>query len=346
MMTEPSPTPPDPPAVVVREAGERTADACAGQLERAFGVTVARVREQPFERALRASLELGVASGRDWLLVVDADVLPQIDAVRGFVAAGRAQPAGVFHCHPWVLDRFSSYRSAGVRLWRCERLPAVIDRIPADGAAMRPETAAVRATEATGLRDAFVPTVVGLHDYEQSLADVRRTCFLHALKHPNFLSEHVPRWKRAAAAEPDFLAALQGFAAGVLALEGAGLHAGRTADLAAAVADVPRPLPEKGPLPAGAAVDGLVTAALAAADPPDFGLGHLTAAARARARLSREARRLGWRAAPAVLGRALAGAGRRLQRVAEPAAGPDLLTWPGAGTATGAATGAGAGGGS
>lgn len=56
---------------VVRSAGERTEHARISLIE-ADDVHV--IREVPFEHAVRRSFELGL--GSDWLMTVDADMLP------------------------------------------------------------------------------------------------------------------------------------------------------------------------------------------------------------------------------------------------------------------------------
>lgn len=79
--------------VIVRESGERTADACVSLLEEAFnGAVIHRVRG-PFHVTLRRALELGIAQGKPDTLYrrrcVGAAGSPPISGGSGGVVAER-----------------------------------------------------------------------------------------------------------------------------------------------------------------------------------------------------------------------------------------------------------------
>ena len=302
------------PVLVLREAGERTAEACATQLERAFGAPVHRVCERPFEAALRRSLELGRRADAEWLLVLDADVLPSVEALRQFVSAAAAQPASVFHCQSWILDRFTGYRYAGNRLYRTAAIADALDAIGPVGSELRPETAMIQALEATGRRTVMPRLVLGLHDFEQWHRDIRRTCLLHAFKHPGYLRQEVLVWRRRASAEPDFLSALQGFAAGLLTLEEVGLDAERLTQAAQRWTQFPGEFAEKPPLDPSADLESLIALRLADAGSPDYRCDYPETVRTARHRLLDRVGRLGpLRSLPWLLGRGLEAAGVGLQ---------------------------------
>ena len=202
--------------------------------------------------------------------MLDADVLPSLSALRRFVAAAAAQPTEVFHCQTWILDRFDGFRYAGNRLYRTSVLPEALATIPRESSELRPESRMIHNLEKRGHHTVMPEMVLGLHDFEQTYADIRRTCFLHSIKHARYLQEVVPNWKERAAEEPDFLAAIQGFAAGVLSLQPFTLDADRLSEEAQRLADWHDFPPEKLPLNPAADIEALIVRHLAAAGEPDY----------------------------------------------------------------------------
>jgi hypothetical protein len=198
--------------LVVRECGERTADACAALLSTRFpGHVVHRVSGRPFNATLRSGLELGLREGRKWTLCIDADVLP-LPRLVDFVASADELPAGMLGMQALVVDNLLGVRRpAGNHLYRTELIAAALAHIPAAGA-LRPESAMIDAMARAGMPFRQSLDVIGLHDYEQYLRDIYAKAFLHGHKH-RYLREHFePVWRDLARSDDDFgiaLAALE-----------------------------------------------------------------------------------------------------------------------------------------
>ena len=175
---------------VVRAAGERTAHAAAALLcaqVRAAGgepkrqVTV--VHECPFVNAVRRTFEIGIESGRPWVIGIDADVLLMSDGVQRLgMLCGQAGER-TFTITTLVLCKFFGgfcFRGAHAyptRLLR-EALP-LIDEVRA-GESLRPETAVVQAMMARGYEMLGPPLPVGVHDFKQSYRHIYLKMLLRA----------------------------------------------------------------------------------------------------------------------------------------------------------------------
>lgn len=200
--------------VVVREAGERTADACCAELVRQVGADrVSRVSLTPFWSTLREGLRQGHASGADWVMSVDADVLPTEDAVARVTEWATRSAADVGVLSGMIQDKFmAGIRYGGIRLYRSEIIPKVLDLIPVQGETVRPESTALTRLVAEGWRHELVPELVGLHDYEQYYRDIYRKAFLHMRKHGARAARFLELWLAHAAGDEDFRVALAGAA--------------------------------------------------------------------------------------------------------------------------------------
>ncbi len=210
--------------IVVRAAGERTADVCCEKLrQQAPDAAFFRVEQVPFWRTLRAGLQRGIDSGARWVLSVDADVLPADDMVARAMrwADGAADDVGVIT--GMVLDKlFAGPRYMAVRVYRAEGLPLMLDLMPsAESGEVRPESVTILKLAARGWRHEQVAEVVGLHDYEQFYRDVYRKAFLQAHKHLYLADRMLALWRKLAATDADYAVALGGFADGILSAEAA-----------------------------------------------------------------------------------------------------------------------------
>lgn len=224
---------------VVRSASERTEHACISLIE-ADDIHV--IREVPFENAVRRSFELGV--GADWLMTVDADMLPLPGAQAEMRRMAAEMPAEVFQLQGQVHDYLTmSTRDAGIRLRRGSHLAEAIDHVPAAGATRRPESAARQAMHDRGRRSVQVQLVTCLHDYEQYYRDIYRKAALHRVKHGSW--QHLPlAWRRSQAIE--YQVAARGWDDG-----GPGVTDVRAYQEAAALALEQLGVVERDPLPEG-----------------------------------------------------------------------------------------------
>ena len=171
--------------VVVRSSGERTADLCVDRLVGLFSpASIFKVQTSPFSRAIIESLKIGMASNKEWLLCIDADVLVSVVGIKKLLLNIPRADANVFEIQGLVLDKFLPVvRPAGNHLFRREYAEKAIDAIPAEGTSLRPESDMLNRMSDAGFPWIQCDAIVGLHDYEQYRQDIYRKCFLHAQKH-------------------------------------------------------------------------------------------------------------------------------------------------------------------
>lgn len=192
---------------ILRECGERTADASAALIENLLGETVHRVSARPFSEALRQSMELGVALGRPWTLFIDADVLI-LPALADFIEQARRLPMDTFEMQALVIDKLlPSRRPAGNHLYRTTLLNRALPLIPANGS-LRPENDVILAMATRGHCYQQSPLVVGVHDFEQDYSDIYKKAFLHGHKHDYLIPLFRPIWESASHRDDDFRVAL------------------------------------------------------------------------------------------------------------------------------------------
>lgn len=207
--------------VVIRTAGERTLAACKRlALEQVPESRLHIVNEHPFEAALRRCYEIGLESGVEWMITLDADVLLRKGAISGLLKEAEALPGSHFQVEGMVLDKLTRrFRWAGYRAYRVKHLKAAWDLLPGDRAEIRPESSTLERMATLGYPYLRSRKIYGIHDYEQSLSDIYRKAFVHANKHPQWLPELLGTWKELAKEDADFRVALCGAFDGLLASE-------------------------------------------------------------------------------------------------------------------------------
>ena len=190
--------------IIVRECGERTAEACVALLQRLFpGNEIHRVGARPFSATLRLSLEKGLAEGREWTLCIDADVLA-LAGLLDLLQEAQAAPADVFELQGLVFDKLmAAPRAAGNHLYRTHHLERAVALIPA-GKSLRPETQMIEVMAGLGFPWRQSRALVGLHDFEQSYADIYAKAYLHGHKHHYLLPLFRPLWQLLAQDDADF----------------------------------------------------------------------------------------------------------------------------------------------
>lgn len=167
---------------VVRSAGERTRDAAlrvlASQITALGGdpsAQITNVEAKPFVNAVRATYEIGLASGRPWVVGMDADVLLLSDGVGRLMRLCDAAAPDAFTLTTLVLCKFfGGFCFRGIHLYPrrllAEALPLIEESKAAES--LRPETAVVQAMVARGYRLEGPPEPVGVHDFEQSFRQI------------------------------------------------------------------------------------------------------------------------------------------------------------------------------
>jgi hypothetical protein len=195
--------------VVVRECGERTADACAALLAESLPrAMIRRVTGQPFSATLVKSFDAGLAGARPWTLCVDADVLIHPEGLRRFLAEAAHLVDGTFVAQARVFDRLlPAARPAGNHLYRTRLLAEALQLVPHSDS-LRPESDTILAMAARGKALRQSRTVIGVHDFEQHLVDIYAKAFLHATKHDMLMPLVEPIWRLLCAADDDYRVAL------------------------------------------------------------------------------------------------------------------------------------------
>lgn len=181
---------------VIRSQGERTAAQCERLVRRQFE-SVHVLSISPFADAVRECLRIGIESGADWLVTVDADVLIAPDYWQ------RIQP----HLSGWhVLGKMDcklgGLRAGGVRAWRTDSLA---DALPMVTDCVRPESALCHAVGGWS----EVDVITGRHDYEQFYRDLYRKGAAHRVKHRGWAYRANYEWRRSS--DLDLIAAYAGW---------------------------------------------------------------------------------------------------------------------------------------
>lgn len=206
---------------VIRTTGERTFETCRRLvLEQMPETRLHVVKEYPFEAALRRCYEIGLNSGAEWMVTIDADVLLKRNAIASLLEEAAAMPENHFQMEGMVLDKLTRrFRWAGYRAYRVRHLDAAWKLLPADRAEIRPESSTLDRMAAQGYPYLRSRRIYGVHDYEQYLRDIYRKAYVHASKHPQWLPELLATWKNLARSDVDLRVALAGAHDGLLAHE-------------------------------------------------------------------------------------------------------------------------------
>ena len=202
--------------VILREAGERTADESFSLLASICpSAQIHRIRETPFSRAVEVAFEIGISENRPWTLCIDADVMIRANGLQELQAVAEVQDHRVFEIQGYVADKFfGHFRPAGNHLYRTNLLERALSHIPAEGTSLRPESTVISAMEVAGFPSIQLPTIVGIHDFEQFYIDIYRKCYLQSQKH-DWLSDFLrSRWKRRSEQDEDYRVAILGFESG------------------------------------------------------------------------------------------------------------------------------------
>jgi hypothetical protein len=153
-----------------------------------------------------------IRAGKEWTLVVDADLLVSPIRIRRFVELARQTHDSVFQVQGFILDKVSGIvRNGGPRLYRTSTLSEARAHVPADGESHRPESVdLIEGMQRLGYRSVVAPLVLATHDFEQYYRDIYRKTYAHSIKHPAWIAEVVPFWREEGKRDPDFRIALRG----------------------------------------------------------------------------------------------------------------------------------------
>jgi len=206
----------DSVTMIVRACGERTTARSAELLRETFGdVPVHIVEEVPHPRALRECFRLGIAEGRPWVLIIDADVLTLDNGIRALLDETVRLPRCVLNLQGLIFDKFfATTRPAGNHVYRTSLLARAMEFIPAEGTSLRPETDTLHAMERQGYPWLKRQIVVGTHDFGPYFRDIYRKAFLHAHKHAHQADYFGSLWQSLGRSDPDFRVAHHALLAG------------------------------------------------------------------------------------------------------------------------------------
>jgi len=203
--------------VVIREAGERTAELChrivAAQV---LPGSVTVVSERPFAAAHEKSVRIALAQRRQWSVFLDADVLLRRDALRRMVEELESCTHTFYMMNFLVLDRGFGGPAYGVHCYRTELFGKAVKFMKVAWQDQRPETRLCKEMAKRGIPTILSRTIVGLHDYEQYYRDLYRKVFVRAAKFPKRVEYMSKRLRCAYATEPESRVMMWGLVDGVL----------------------------------------------------------------------------------------------------------------------------------
>lgn len=187
---------------VIRTQGERTESLCLDLALDQFDA-VAAVSQSPFSEAVRECMRIGIRSGREWLVTIDADVLISPTYWEDMQPIIADADSAAWQILGRMDDKLSgSIRQGGVRAWRGSALPRLIDHVRDT---VRPEGDLCARFPGWIEADA----VTGRHDYEQFYRDLYRKGAAHRRKHPKWSEMVEDRWRNSS--DRDLQAAYAGW---------------------------------------------------------------------------------------------------------------------------------------
>lgn len=173
--------------------------------------TLYTVERVPFLAALSRCFEIGIESKAEWLITVDADVLLRAGALQILLSEAKKMPSSYVQIEGMMLDKITQrLRWAGLRCYRIDFLPIALDLLPAAGESLRPESATISRMELLGYGSRRSHRLYGVHDFEQYHRDIYRKAFVHAHKHPSWVAEILPLWRKSVTSDLESRVALQG----------------------------------------------------------------------------------------------------------------------------------------
>lgn len=184
--------------VVVRSVGERTEKKCIERLKHFFKTDDIKIVRNvtPFTKAIQKTFDLAIETGREWCLVVDADVLFYEEKLYSFLwNCNQIKDFNdkIFCFQAYLYDNFwEKCRLAGVHLFRTKWMQLAFPYIENEKG--RPESWVVRNMSWQGYPCYIVDMSIGIHDFFQSYRDIVAKGMLHAQKHSN-IDSLIHKWK-------------------------------------------------------------------------------------------------------------------------------------------------------
>jgi hypothetical protein len=203
--------------IVVRSSGERTLEICVKLLkDQRKDIEIHIIEEQPFDAALLSCYKMGLSSGADWLITIDADTLLFDGSIDVLITEAEVMPENYFQLQGTILDNITgTIRSAGQRIYRTAYLEKAITFLESSPTRIRPEYAIIQQMVEYGYPSRSISKTLGIHDFDQYFRDLYRKAFVHANKHEDLLVELIRRCKSLMETNPDFRIILKGIVDGI-----------------------------------------------------------------------------------------------------------------------------------
>ena len=176
--------------VVLRSSQERTAAKSEALLRDQFDCVNVVEGIKPLAAAVQRSFEIALASGKSWLIVVDADMLIMPN-FRQMIEAHANDPHTGWQVAAMCDDKlYDGVRRGSPRLIRTSVIPDLV----VCGEAIRPEAKLFHEREGAKSTQEVWCT----HDYDQYYSDLHRKGAHSRIKHPRWGDWLVPKWRESA----------------------------------------------------------------------------------------------------------------------------------------------------
>lgn len=197
--------------LIQRHAGERTQQVGFALAQDDFSfVSSEAVSNGPFPQTLRMALEVASASSANWTIMLDADVLILPGSVARLIDLADRYPADHFVISASIYDNFlGTVRPGGIRAYRTAFIERAIKEL-GYGNQIRPESSLLKRLGELGHPSHATCLVAGVHDFEQSFADIYRTAVVHGVKFRTRIPREMPRWEERAEFDDDFRVLIEG----------------------------------------------------------------------------------------------------------------------------------------
>jgi hypothetical protein len=202
---------------VIRSAGERTTEWCLLKSKSIFPAeNVFVINESPMHTAIAKTYEIGIDRGKRWTIELDADLLIDQKGLSQLLARAESLPDYFFFHYGMVFDKLSnSFRSAGHKILRTSYLPKALAFLPKAKNELRPDTYIRKAMAKSGYHYYRDVVLVGIHDFEQSIADFYRKGYLHGVKNKTKVARFITQWPNGWQNDPNYLAIKAGMEDGL-----------------------------------------------------------------------------------------------------------------------------------
>lgn len=201
---------------IIRTIGERTEEVCyeLAKMQCQPGENITILREPTHAGAIGKTIETGMDSAADWVIVLDSDML----LLPGGMSLVRKELSScddsVFFLDAAVFDKLFRIKRVGVKAYRRTTLENIYDVFSEikDEPNLKIEKAMLKRFQErnTHLTMAFPTTTVALHDFYQYYKDLYRKTYLYATRTPAWNEGAIKLWRKWSSKDDDYLVMLKG----------------------------------------------------------------------------------------------------------------------------------------